>query len=153
MPLLVYAFSATTSQNIPTSGSIDDSIIKWPTGGKIINNSSSTGISFNSTTGIFTNGNSYSIIVAVSLNVGYGQGNSVGIRVSWLQHTVGTNTRLAGSNVLASTDYSTLSISATFILLAGEGFYANTYQTSGVTQTIGGSNQDPSPTRISILVL
>lgn len=154
-PLLVYAFSSSpsTSQNIPSGPTIAESVIKWQTGGIVTNNTSSTGITYDSGTGIFTNSNSYPIIVTVCLNVGYAQGNAVGVRVAWIQHTVGTNSRLSCVNMSVGGDYTTLSTTATFVLLTGEGFFANTYQNSGVALTIGGTIQGASPTRISILVM
>ena len=156
-PLLVYAFSSSipTSQNIasPTS----DPIIKWPTsGGNVTNYSSSTGITYSNTTGIFTNSNTYPIIVMVNLTVGY-TFSTVGARVAWIQYSdagsILGNKRIAVTNVGCGPDYNTLTTGATFMVSSGDGFFANTYQNSGGTLTIGGSIQDTSPTRISILVL
>lgn len=144
-PLLVYYFTTAQTQTITND---TDTAILWPTAASY--NGTSTGLTFNSGIGLFTNSNSYPIIVTCSLIVGYTKQNT-GPRVAWLQHTVGD--RFACTNLSAGIDFSTITASGSIVLLAGEGFYAYTYQSSGGNLVIGGEIANTSLTRLSILVM
>jgi hypothetical protein len=68
---------ATTTQSLANGGGI----VKFPT---LVYDNSYTGLGYNSTTGVFTNNNSYPICVNISASVNL-PANNVGVRSLWIE--------------------------------------------------------------------
>lgn len=149
-PILVYNFTTTSQTQSISSGASTPIFFPNPAS----YNGTQTGITYNSITGLFTNSNSYSVLVTICLNVGYPIFNN-GDRAAWLQHSnsIGTNYRFAVTNAYAGSDYATINACASIVLESTEGFTAYTSQNSGTSLILGGANSNTSPTRISVLVM
>jgi hypothetical protein len=138
-PVLSYYFTTGQTQNISNT---TNTPVKYPTAST--RNGTGTGITYNSTTGYFTNSNSYSVVVVVSTNIFFPQ-STIGRRIL----SIITTTSTEGFSQVNTGSEVALNITASFILNTGETFYGNCYQESGGTLTIPAIDL----TRISIVVL
>ncbi len=115
-----------------------------------------TGITYAS--GVFTNGNGYTVVVSVTYGIGFGGsasgGNSTGIRVSWLQTSTGrygVNEMNAASDTNSS---GSLTGAALLTLAAGATFSLYCYQNSGSTISLLtglGVNTTGSSVQVAVL--
>ncbi len=142
-PVLAYYFTSAQTQSIPNG---TDTTIKWPT--LESRSGTGTGITYNSTTGVFTNSNSYSVVITLCASITYPL-NSSGIRVLVVTHSA--LDRVAFTDIQTNAlDFCALSTSSVFIMNAGETFFCGTYQTAGGALNLGGA---ATPNRISLLVM
>ena len=141
-PVLSYYFTVGQTQNIPD---VTNTVLKYPT--SETRNATGTGITYSTTDGIFTNSNSYSVVIVVSATVLF-PSNSSGVRVLSIINSFGT-AAFNQVNANSSTDLIALNASSTFILKSDETFYANVYQNTGGILTIPANTVN----RINVLVL
>ena len=141
-PVLAYYFTSAQTQSIPN---ITDTIVKWPT--LESRSGTGTGITYSTATGIFTNSNSYTVVLSVCACINFAF-NAVGNRVFYLEHNV--LGRLSVSNIATNTDTPGLNVSSCFIINANETFYFGAYQSSGTALNIAGV---ATPNRVSLLVM
>lgn len=139
-PVISYYFTTGQTQNISDR---TNTVVKYPNADT--RNSTGTGITYNVSTGVYTNSNSYSVVIVVSASLYY-PGNAVGVRA--LSIIFGTTTAAfcqtnSGANAIS------LNESASFIVNSSETFYVNTYQDSGSNLTIPAD----SISRVNVLVL
>ena len=145
-PVLSYCFESSAVQSIPNGNS---TALVFPTA--LANSSTQTGITYNASTGVFTNSNSYSVTAIVCVTVGFAF-NVTGSRIVFVQHNTASN-RITTVDVGANqSDYTYLSGSGCAVLAAGDTVQTLVYQTSGVALNAGDVLNSKS-SKISIVVL
>ena len=140
-PVIGYFFDIGLTQ-ILTNGS---NTVKYPNAETRLGNGSGTGITYSPTTGIFTNSNSYSVVIVVSASVFF-PANSVGSRTLSIITSYAT---VSFNQIIATSLPMALHSSAIVALNANETVLINVYQDSGGNLTIGGNNVN----RVNLLVL
>lgn len=120
-----------TSQNVSNA---TDTVVLFDTADNTYS-VGNTGITYSN--GVFTNNNSFGVIVTVSFQIQYAS-NSTGHRLGWIRQSNDNTKRLAYTTINAlNTEITMVSNSATFYLTANDTFSLLTWQTSGTTLTIG----------------
>jgi hypothetical protein len=133
---------ATTGQSIPN---LADTVVLFS---DTTRSGTLTGITYNSTTGIFTNSNSYMVTVTVSYTVSFPT-NATGFRAAWIHHSA--LARFGVMHISPSTDVTILTGTGTFPLNANETFWIYVYQTSGGPLTLVANTTHP--VKVTALVM
>jgi len=147
---------ATTTQSIANGGDI----VRFPTS---VYDNGYTGLGYNSTTGVFTNNNSYPICVNISASVNL-PANNVGVRSLWIE-TYNNTTYMSGVVASGGTTHRQIMpferginntysqhVSMVLPLASGAGFGAYQWQTTGSNITITTDTTFTYPTIITIHV-
>jgi hypothetical protein len=141
-PVISYYFTTGQTQDIPAGV---NTAVKYPTAET--RNATGTGITYSSSTGVFTNSNSYSVVIVVSASVLYPT-SPLGARTITIIHSTMSQMNICQVAGTAAAGVA-VPISSTFILNANETFYVNAYQDSGGILTISPNTAN----RVSVLVL